>query len=308
MISLNRADCLRKDVRVQAVVVSPLKLSDVQREIFARDFMECAHNSALKDAPEAFNRVGVNSTDNVIFCMVSYGMVGIVWREVSIGGMLVGGEKRAFVRNYFTHEAFKCFCFRVFDHARDNAALTLRSANDDKLLRNTCAGSFLVPMPVAVRSADVSFVYFDIADQLAEFRVGHSGTNSVRHVERRFIGTETHRSVNLVRGNAFLAREHDVDDAEPLAQADIRVLENCPDQNREPISVRAAFLALPMEGAGKNVAVGSAATRAIDAFWPAVAREISLAGVIVGESLFPLPESHLVNSLGGSHVPLPIGA
>src|SRR5580704_1999615 len=54
-----------ENVSVEAVVVPELKLCNVQRHIFATHFVETANNTALENAPEAFNRVGVNGTDNV---------------------------------------------------------------------------------------------------------------------------------------------------------------------------------------------------------------------------------------------------
>src|SRR3984893_9703680 len=39
--------CCAEDVLVVAIVVAPFKLSNVQRQIFAADFMIAAHNTAL---------------------------------------------------------------------------------------------------------------------------------------------------------------------------------------------------------------------------------------------------------------------
>jgi hypothetical protein len=62
------AACCRgsKDIDVLAIVVPELKFRDVQRQIFAADLVIAAGNTALQDAPEVFNRVGVNRADNMI--------------------------------------------------------------------------------------------------------------------------------------------------------------------------------------------------------------------------------------------------
>ena len=62
LTSLNRCS---ENVAIEAVVVSELKLRDVQRQIFLADLVEATDNSALEDAPKAFNRVRVNCADDV---------------------------------------------------------------------------------------------------------------------------------------------------------------------------------------------------------------------------------------------------
>ena len=49
-----------KNICVHAVVIAELELRDVQREIFAADLMERAHDAAFEDAPEVFNRLRVD--------------------------------------------------------------------------------------------------------------------------------------------------------------------------------------------------------------------------------------------------------
>lgn len=59
---LASACCYRgpEDIGIVPVVVTELKLRDVQRHVFAADPVECADHAALEDAPEAFNRIGVD--------------------------------------------------------------------------------------------------------------------------------------------------------------------------------------------------------------------------------------------------------
>jgi hypothetical protein len=51
---------------IRSVVISELKLRDVQRHVLGADFVECADDAALKDRPKTFNRVGVNGTNNAL--------------------------------------------------------------------------------------------------------------------------------------------------------------------------------------------------------------------------------------------------
>ena len=55
-----------EDVIVLAVVVPELELRDVQRQILGADLVERADDPALEDRPEAFNRVRVDRTDNIL--------------------------------------------------------------------------------------------------------------------------------------------------------------------------------------------------------------------------------------------------
>ena len=45
----------------KAMVISELKLRDIERKIFAPDFVEGAHDAALQAASEAFDRVGMDA-------------------------------------------------------------------------------------------------------------------------------------------------------------------------------------------------------------------------------------------------------
>ena len=55
-----------KDVVVLAMIVPQLELRNVKRQVLAADFVESAHDPALEDAPEAFDRVRVDRADDVL--------------------------------------------------------------------------------------------------------------------------------------------------------------------------------------------------------------------------------------------------
>jgi hypothetical protein len=64
------AACYRgpRNIDVLPIVIAELKFRDVQRQIFAADLVMGADNVTLKNAPEAFNRVGMDST-NYVFAL-----------------------------------------------------------------------------------------------------------------------------------------------------------------------------------------------------------------------------------------------
>src|ERR1700733_4229952 len=57
---------LTENVSIGAVIISELKLSNVQWHIFAADLVEAADNAAFEDAPEALNRVRMHRADDVL--------------------------------------------------------------------------------------------------------------------------------------------------------------------------------------------------------------------------------------------------
>jgi hypothetical protein len=58
--------CRAKNVRVVSVVVPELEFRDVQRQIFAADFVEAPHDAALQQRPEAVNRGGMDDAINIL--------------------------------------------------------------------------------------------------------------------------------------------------------------------------------------------------------------------------------------------------
>ena len=49
-----------EDIHIFAVVVAELEFRDVQRQVLLADFMEAADDAALKDRPEALDRIGMD--------------------------------------------------------------------------------------------------------------------------------------------------------------------------------------------------------------------------------------------------------
>jgi hypothetical protein len=88
------AACYRrlKHIRIEAVVISELKLRDVKRHIFGRHFMERADHTAFEDAPKAFNRVRVDRADNVLLFVVLHSLAGIFDQPV-VNLIIVGRQQ-----------------------------------------------------------------------------------------------------------------------------------------------------------------------------------------------------------------------
>lgn len=102
-----------------------------------------------------------------------------------------------------------------------------------------------------------------------------SGTDAIARGLRGFIGAEAHDALDLRCTDTFLAGQHHVNDPEPIPQRLIRVLEDRPDQNREPIAASfGAFRTLPVEGpVSHGINVNIPAARAMDTFLPTALNE-----------------------------------
>lgn len=62
------AACYRQseDVRIVAVVILELTFRDVERQVLFAHLVIAADNRPFEDRPEAFNRLGVNRSDDIL--------------------------------------------------------------------------------------------------------------------------------------------------------------------------------------------------------------------------------------------------
>ena len=122
----------------------------------------------------------------------------------------------------------------------------------------------------------------------------------VRHEPSCFDRTETHVAPDLARAHSLFAGQHQVSDLEPVAERLVRVLKDRAGNDRKPIAVRGALLALPMPLARRQVIDGGiAATRAVNAIGPAAGLQICLAGILIADwkQLVELGRSQLMDGL-----------
>ncbi len=203
-------------------------------------------------------------------------------------------------RDEFPNECFKGFTSRVLNDAGNDIAFAFDRADDRCLegVATAAASAALIPMAVFVFSADVGFVHLDDAAELVDI-FHQSGSDFVTHRPRGFIGTKAHVAMNLQCAHAFFAGQHEVDDFEPHPQRLVGVLKDRASNDGEPIAVRRTSPALPMEGlVGRRIVkLEIAATRAVDAIWPAPSLQIGFAGFFVREHDLELGFRKLVDRL-----------
>jgi hypothetical protein len=238
-------------------------------------FVETAHDSALDERPETFNGVRMNRA----YYMLADGMVNRLVREAMPQGLVAGesiGAKQAdFGRNGFADEAFKRQAISVLDDASDDVPLAFDCADDGTLagIAAPACSTFLVPMPVFVRTANVGFVNFYNTSELTNV-LDERDADLVAHKPSSFVGTKAHISEDLKSAHSLFADQHQVNDAIPIFEWFIRVLKDCAGQMGEAIAVRRALFALPMMAGSQGVDLGIAAARADDGFGPAARNQI----------------------------------
>jgi hypothetical protein len=153
-------DCRSEYIRVVSVVVSELKLSDIQMQIFLANLVVSPDNAALQDGPEALNRVRVNCANDVL----ANGVVDRLMREAmlqpDIAWVSIGAEKADAVRYGFADESFKGLSICVLDHASNDVSLALDCADYGSLagIPTPALSALFVPMPILVAPANVGFI------------------------------------------------------------------------------------------------------------------------------------------------------
>ena len=302
-------NCFSENVRVFAVIITELKLSNVERHIFLADLVECANNTALHDGPEALNRVGMDSTDNILmFGMTDDGM-GEGLSQMPIAGMVVGAKQADLMRDSLIDEAIQYGRGGVLNDASHYIALAPDGANDGRLAGAYAASTApaFIPMLVIPFAAHESFIDFDNSAQFIHIILDKGAADAVAHIPSCLVGAEAHYPHDLEGRNAFLASQHHVSNAVPVPQRLVCVLEDSSGDMGEAVAVRGTFLTLPMMAGSKSVDFGVSTARASDTVGPAPNGKILPAGFFIGEHSLKLGDGHLMDWFGASHRHSPVG-
>src|ERR1700733_13731118 len=116
-------NCRPENICIVSVVVPELELRDVQRQIFAANFVETADDAAFENTPEAFNRVGMDCADDVLSRTVIDNAMRIGAAKRPVGPVSVGTKQTDFVRDNLFDEIFECRLIDTVDDAGDDVAL-----------------------------------------------------------------------------------------------------------------------------------------------------------------------------------------
>lgn len=305
-----------KDIRIHPVVIAKLEFGDVKRQVFAADLMVVADDPALHQRPETLDGVRVDGTDNILLLGVVDGSVAVAEIgmdiEVVITLPVVVSEQANLAGNRLIDEATNGPAVHAIDDAGDNVTLALYSTDNSSLALRAAAFVIRVfrSMPVFGRTADIRLIDFHNANELLKIFLRQRRPDAMAHIPSRPVRAETHDPLDLKGAHALLAGQHEVDDAEPLAQVFIRVLKDCARDIGKLIAVRIAAVALPLERTARNRVISGVATmRAGDAMRPAVRHQVSIARRLIREGFFPLLNGHLLDRLrlfAAGHIGSPV--
>jgi hypothetical protein len=294
-----------ENVRVLAIVIAELELCNIEWKVLTADLVERADHTAFEDRPEALNRVGVDRADHILTgSVIDNRVLREALVETLVADPLIGDEKADLLRDAFANKAGESVGPNIGEHAGHHIPLAADGASDGGFARASAAGSVtaaaLVDVPVLGKTSDESFIDFDNASELLEIATSQCRTDTVTHIPSGVVGAEAHHPLNLQRANALLAGQHHMDDAKPVAERLIRVLEDGPGDMGEAIArIGRASVALPTPGHRRD-AMGDycPTTRAADAIWPAPSHEVSATGILIGKHLLKLADRQLVNGFG----------
>ena len=156
------ATCYRRaeDIRVVPIIIAPLKLCDIQRQVLAADFVETSHDAALQERPKTVDRLSVNSAVDILASTVPHGPV---LSQFAISGIFVGRDQADFFRGGFTNKAVQRLSVGMFDDAGHDIAIALYRADNGVFAFSAGPWRALIPMPVSVLATNISFINFDNA-------------------------------------------------------------------------------------------------------------------------------------------------
>jgi hypothetical protein len=293
-----------EDIRVSAVIISELELGNVQGHIFTAHFVERADNAALENRPKALDGLSVDCTDDVLPSGVINDAMRIFAVKPLVTTPLIRAKQADFVRDGFADEGGESIRIDVGNHARNHIALTADGAGDWSFAgpdaASSAAPAAFIPMPVFGQAANKSFIDLNNSAELIDV-LHESGSDFVAHEPSSPIRSEAHIAIDLQSAHSLFAGEHEMDDAEPLPQRFVCILENRPGHMRKAVvsGARGALIAQPVPWhCAVPFDLHVATPRAGYAFRPTAAGEIGATSVFVGESFFPLGDGHLVDWLG----------
>jgi len=295
------ATCYRRaeDVRVIPIVVAPFEFGNIQRQIFAADFVEASHDATLQERPETIDCLGMDSAVNILTSAMPH---GAVFFQLAVTGIFVGRDQADFFRDGFADETVQGFCIGMCDNARHYIAIAFDGTHNGVLAFAAGSWRALIPMPVFVLPADISFIDFDDTHELAEFRLGEPCADTMTHIESGRIGAKAKHAVHLQCRNALLAGQHQIDDLEPGPHRNIGVLEDRAYKHGKAITKRRTLATLPMKPPFVQFCkLFVPATRAANSFRPTARNQVGFASVISREKPIELRDGHLCGEFWSGH-------
>src|SRR6266700_3015977 len=207
--------------------------------------------AALEQAPEVFESVGVNLSVNVFFGMVNDLVLESLFSESLIGHERIGVDRAASF-DVSANLSLQSVFFAIADDRTANFSAAFQDANDGHFV--FCASLSnpalaLVGVHEASRTADESFVYFDLAPASAKFQNGavlHRKTDAMEH-EPCGLLSNAKSATHFVGTDSVLAVRNHPNSDEPLVERQGGIFHDGSDLDGElPMVMDALALPLPL--------------------------------------------------------------
>ncbi len=191
----------------------------------------------------------MDRADDILALGMVYSSMGKVFAKTLVASPLISAEQTYLMRDGLPNEGFQCGGLNICDNTGNDISLTTDSTDDWSSPGTDTAGSTaaaaFIPMSVLCETSDESFIDLDNSAELSD--VLHKGNaDAVAHIPSGIQRPETHIAPNLPSTYALLAGKHQMNDAIPIAERLIRILENRSGDDGESIAIRRALFALPM--------------------------------------------------------------
>lgn len=272
------------------MVPAPRHLLHVAVKVLVRHPMVDADDLALEQCPHALNgvRVSVTARADVLTGRVIHRVMSVALRCLLEGAVLIGHQVRA-RRDVGVYLDLQGRGLTVVDMLGTKLAVTLDHAEDNGFAGAALrAGRFLVGMLVLLLAADVGRVGLNSSvERRVEGRGSGSMAEAMQDEPSRLL-----RDLEVLgegRGGDALGVVRDEPDGhEPLAERQLRVLEDRADLHRKP---RLALAALESLAVAEVIDAVATAVRAELAVAPADRAEMVDAGLLVREGVHEIEQA-----------------
>lgn len=225
--------------------------------LFAK-LMVGADNRPFEQAPDAFNRIGMDITANpFLTTMVNAVVLGISkiyrlksGRGISVNALCLGTDV------LLQEMGHSRGVHALFDFQADWTA-TLDCSHDRRLVPD-------IAFTHALAAAAVPrIVVFDRALQWLGVNFFHGRADAVAEIPRGLIAANSQRALNLIRGDAFTGFAHKVDGEKPRFERQMRVVENRSSHNRKLVRAFHAFMLFLLSKPTDFARIAARAARAV---------------------------------------------
>jgi hypothetical protein len=217
---------IQKQVGVFPTIETERHLFAVGLEMLGANLVPRSHYSALEQGESGFDSVGVNVALDVDVELVANRLVASLFTKLlccaSVASPIVGIQNFDIFAQVFPNVLFESSALCILGVKEAEIAATLPYADYDFLVIVRSG----VASPVALLATDEGFVHLHLAAQHWPIDFDHGGSDAVAEVPRGLVA-DSQGSLDLTGRHSFLGLTEQQSSYKPLAQGQVRIVENC---------------------------------------------------------------------------------